>query len=213
MSIDYSDIRDLVLRGGIKPNEEAIYVERLGGWLNIRELMSNEKSQVMQQAVNQKTGTVDLDVLNAGIAVRSLRYPAPGVQPKPAVEPEQPADNASDEDKAKYEKDVQAYQAQLALLAQYAVSYPGVSDATGSVAVFPHPKAGQLIFQLTDRDAFSKALPGAVLEEIAAPAMVLSGFGQDVVKKTGSVMTGDSTTTTPSPTSSESPTLNNSSVA
>ena len=199
MAVDFSDIRALVTGGNVKPLEEAIYIDRLGGWFNIRELMANEKSQVMQEAVNQKTGQVNLDVLNAGIAVRSLRYPAPGVLPRVALNPDRPADNASDDDKAKYEQAVKAYQAQLAVWERYKQSYPGYTDANGNVVAFPHPKGGEVIFPLIERDLVSQNLPGAILEEIVAPAMVLSGFNKDELaelKKKSSATTDTSSTST-----------------
>ena len=210
----FFDVRTAVMNGDVKVRNEAIFVDRLGGWLNIQELYADKKSMVLQSAVNQKSGKVDLNVLYAGLSVLSLRYPAPGVLPKAPVLPEAVADMASEEDKTKYEQEMDKYNAAVALLQTYKDTYPGYADETGNVKVFAHPKAGEQIFTWLDRDMFATRLPGGILEEVATPAFALSGFSQEDLdeKKVSSAPTVASTTTTPSPSNLGDQTLTSSSA-
>ena len=210
----FFDVRAAVMNGDVKVRNEAIFVDRLGGWLNIQELYADKKSMVLQSAVNQKSGKVDLNVLYAGLSVLSLRYPAPGVTPKAPVLPETLPATASEEDKAKYEQEMNTYKAAVALLQSYKDTYPGYADEQDNVKVFAHPKAGEQIFGWVDRDMFATKLPGGILEEVATPAFALSGFSQEDLdeKKVSSAPTVVSSTTTPSPTSSDGQTLTSSSA-
>lgn len=191
MSDQYQDVRSLVLSGGVKPKQQAIYIERLGGWFNIRELYGDERARVLQDAVTQKTGAVNLGILYAGLLVHSLRYPSPDVPPQEPTPPEPLKTGASPEDEEKYEA---AYVKYLQAVEDY--KHPYTTD---------HPHAGEKVFQPTDRDAMNSALPGQVIEQIAQPAFSLSGLKkEDVEEKKASLnRTIVDGTITPLPTSSD----------
>lgn len=200
MSDQYQDVRSLVLSGGVKPKQQAIYVERLGGWFNIRELYGDERARVLQDAVTQKTGAVNLGILYAGLLVHSLRYPSPDVSPVEPTPPEPLQGNSSPEDQEKYDQAEVKY---LQAVEDYKHPYP--TD---------HPHAGEKVFQPTDRDAMNQALPGQVIEQIAQPAFSLSGLKkEDVEEKKASLnRTIIDGTITPLPTDSSDPTQSDSSV-
>lgn len=160
----FIDVRQLVLNGEVKPLREAIYLPRLGGWFNIVELYGDERSDVMQNAMNMTTGKLNLKALYAGLAVMSLTYPHPDAKPSEPVAPEPPPDFSPDEDFVKYQEDLKKY---YKALADFQNPYP-----------MNHPKAGERVFQPTDRAAFGKIIPGGIQEEIGAPAFRLSGFSQ-----------------------------------
>src|SRR5579872_1066233 len=97
---DFVDIRSLVLSGGVKAKRQPLYIERLGGWLNIQELYGDEKSSIIQAALEQKTGKVNLGVMYAGLVVSSLRYPHPDAAPQEPVAPAKPDEaTATEEEK------------------------------------------------------------------------------------------------------------------
>jgi hypothetical protein len=192
---DFSDIRALVLGGSVQPKQQALYVERLGGWLNIRELYGDERARVLQDAVVQKTGAVNLGILYAGLVVQSLRYPHPDAAPSEPVAPDPLPENASPDEEKAYEEAMSAYRQALA---DYQHPYP-----------MAHPHAGEKVFKAADRDAMHAALPGQIEEQIAQPAFALSGFKkEDVAEKKASlnatVIDGTATTL---PLSSDEPTL------
>ena len=197
----YQDIRSLVLSGGVKPKAQAVYVDRLGGWLNIRELYGDERARVLQDAVAQKTGAVNLGVLYAGLVVQSLRYPHPDVPPVAPTPPDPLQGNPSPEDQGKYDQAEVKY---LQAVEDYKHPYP--TD---------HPRAGEKVFQPTDRDAMNQALPGQVIEQIAQPAFSLSGLKkEDVEEKKASLnRTTVDGTITGSQIISEDPTSPDSSVS
>ncbi len=192
---EFQDIRALVLSGGVKPKSQAVYVERLGGWFNIRELYGDERAAVLQAAVTQKTGAVNLGVLYAGLVVQSLRYPHPDAPPQTPVAPDPLQGSPSPEEQEKYDAAEAKY---LQAVADFQHPYP--TD---------HPHAGELVFNPTDRDAMNQQLPGQVIEQIAQPAFSLSGLKkEDVEEKKASLNRTivDGTITT-LPTSSDDPML------
>lgn len=163
---DFVDIRSLVLSGGVKAKRQPLYIERLGGWLNIQELYGDEKSSIIQAALEQKTGKVNLGVMYAGLVVSSLRYPHPDAAPQEPVAPPEP-ENPTEEEKEAYDKALVKYQQALA---DFQHPYP-----------LDHPHAGEKVFKPADRDAMNQVLPGQVIEQIAEPAFVLSGFKKDEI--------------------------------
>lgn len=199
----YQDVRSLVLSGGIKAKRQAVYVEELGGWLNIQQLYANEKAALLQAATNIKTKTVDLNTLYAGLTVASLRYPhpeCPPVEPQEPIAPSEfdPAGNPRPippDEEEKYQASQQKY---VKDVADFAHPYP-----------LDHPHAGEKVFNPVERDMVSQMLPSSVLDAIAEPAFVLSGFKKDDVneKKANLKPTVIDSTTTILPSSSSDQTL------
>src|SRR5579872_848783 len=103
MATEFVDVRSLVLSGGVKAKRQPLYVERLGGWFNIQELYEDEKSSVLQAALEQKTGKVNIGVMYAGLVVHSLRYPHPDAAPQEPVKPVAPLPPTTKEEEATYE--------------------------------------------------------------------------------------------------------------
>ena len=205
----YRDVRDFVLKSNVRPKRQPVYIEELGGWFTLQQLMANEKSALLQAATNIKTKTVDLNVLYAGLAVLSLRYPHPDSAPTQPVEPVAPAgiDPAGNprpippDEEEKYQEARQKY---LKDIADFQHAYP-----------VDHPKAGQLVFDPKDRDLVAQNLPSSVQDAITEPAQLLSGlqkkdleerkdfFGKTVVDSTSTSL----------PTSSSEVTLTDSSAS
>jgi hypothetical protein len=204
----YQDVRSLVLGGNVRPKKQAVYIEELGGWYNVQQLYANQKAAVLQAATNIKTKTADFNIISAGLAVASLRYPHPEAAPQEPVEPVAPPtidENGEprlvspDEEEA-YQEARQKY---LKELADFAHPYP-----------LDHPKAGELVFNPLDRDMVAQQLPSPVMDAISEPAMALSGMTKDKLeeKKDFFGRTVVDSTTTSSPTSSDAQTLTDSSA-
>ncbi len=182
---DFIDVREYVLNRQVKVKQQAVYLERLGGWFTIRELMGDEKGEVLNNSINQKTGRVDIKVMYAELFVRSLHYPDPDCPPEQPIKPDPIPDNFSERDQAKYDKSLAQYNRD-----KQALTHPYTYD---------HPHAGELVFQPLDRDAMNKAMPGEVLELVAEPAMALNGFNKEDLEDEKKDLRGtviDSTLTT-----------------
>ncbi len=174
------DVRSLVLGGGVKAKRQALYIERFGGWFNLQELYGHERGRVLQEAVSQKTKAVNVEVMYAGLVVQSLRYPHPDAAPPYPEAPVAPDATAPTEEQEAYEKALAQYQEDVA---KWAV-YPGLHDEARGIDNPPHPQAGEKVFNAADRDAFSQNTPGQIIEEIAKPSFVLSGFNpEDIDEK------------------------------
>ncbi len=172
----YQDVRSLVLSGGVRPKKQAVYVEELGGWFNIQQLMANEKAAVLQAATNIKTKTADLNILYAGLTVYSLRYPSPDAAPQAPIEPVAPSGfdpggNPRPIPPDEEEKYQEARQKYLKDLADFQHAYP-----------LDHPHAGERVFNPIERDTVSQMLPSPVLDAIAEPAFTLSGFKKEEIE-------------------------------
>lgn len=193
---DYQDIRSLVLGGGVPARKQAIYVERLGGWLNVHELYGDERARVLQDAMVQKTGTINLGALYAGLVVQALHYPHPAAAPQAPVAPVKPDGTLAPEVEAAYAKAIADYQQALA---DYQHPYP--TD---------HPHAGEKVFQPADRDQLNQMLPGDIIEQIAQPAFALSGLKKEDVESKKDFFSPTTaaiaSTTTTSPSASDAPT-------
>lgn len=191
---DFVDIRDFVLSGQVKPKQVSVYVDRLGGWFTLQELMGDEKGDVLNNSIDQKTGRVNIKLMYAELFVRSLRYPVhDGTVPTP-IEPAPIDAQATDKEEKKYEKAVAIYERDLE-----ASTHPYTSD---------HPKAGELVFKPLDRDAVNLHTPGEILERVAEQAMPLSGFSKADLeeKKVNSNATVIDSTLSPSPNTSDTST-------
>lgn len=199
---DSIDVRQLVLSGGVKAKRQPLYVERLGGWFNIQELYGDERARVLQDAVEQKTGRVNLGVLYAGILVQTLRYPASDVAPSAPVAPDPLQGTSTETEQEAYDKALAKYQAD-----SIAFQEPYPTD---------HPHAGEKVFDPKDRDAMNASLPGEVISLIVEPSFVLSGFKKDDVAEKKDFFAqkpaGASSTTTSSPSDSSEATSSDSSL-
>jgi hypothetical protein len=204
----YPDVRSLVLGGNVKAKRQAIYVERLGGWLNIQELYGDERAAVLQASIDQKTGRANIGVLYAGLDVYSLRYPHPDFAPAKPVPPVEPGPEATTDELKAYQEAL----AQYDLDVKWYPLYPGLVDTELGINNPPHPHAGERIFNPKDRDAFNTTCPGQIIEEIAKPAFLLSGFRKEDIdeKKASLSRTVVDGTITPSPSDSTGTTSSNS---
>lgn len=205
-SPQYQDVRTLTLGGNLRAKKQAVYVEELGGWMNIQQLYADEKAAVLQAATNVKTKSVDFRTLYGGLYVYSLRYPHPEAAPIAPVEPVAPSDfdeggnkrPISPEEEEKYQEARQIY---LKALADFQHPYP-----------MDHPQAGELVFKPVERDMVTQTTPSPILDAIAEPAFTLSGFKKEEIaeKKAFFGKTVEGSMTTGSPRSSGEQTLTNS---
>jgi hypothetical protein len=191
-----TDIRSFVLSGNVEPIRQAIFVQRIGGWYNVQELMADERATVLQAAINQETGKLIFPVLYPALVVYCLRYPRPDTLPPEPVLPEKPepiGEDASEQDRLAYEAAVVQYKAALAQykidVARYA-TYPGLGNNP------PHPRGGDRVFDPKDREAVARQLPGNVIEEIAMPAFMLAGLDQAEVEEEKKDLKSTPTSTT-----------------
>lgn len=78
---EFIDIRARVLNREITALVEPIYIPRLGGWLNIVEPRGDERNDILQESIDQKTGHVNMKIMYAAALVRTLCYPSPDARP------------------------------------------------------------------------------------------------------------------------------------
>jgi len=181
---DYINVREYVLNKQVKVKQQAVWLDRLGGWFTIRELMGDEKGEVLNNSINQKSGRVDIKLMYAELFVRSLRYPDPDAPPVQPVPPALVPDFAPEKDIAAYEKALAKYERDV-----MALTHPYPVD---------HPHAGELVFQPLDRDAMNKVMPGEVLELVAEPAMQLNGLNKADLEDTKKNLTATVVDSSPS---------------
>lgn len=189
---DFIDVRDFVLSGQVQAKRQPIYLDRLGGWFTLQELMGDEKGDALNNSFDQKTGRVNIKLMYGELLVRSLRYP---VQDGSAPIPFEPApleeDQVTIQEQAAYDKALAKYQRDLE-----AATHPYPND---------HPKAGELVFKPLDRDAVNLHTPGEILERVAESAMSLNGMSKEDLTDAKKNLNGtviDSTLST-SPTNSD----------
>ena len=174
---DFIDVRDMVLSGQVHAKKQAVYLDRLGGWFTLQELMGDEKGDVLNNSIDQKTGRVNIKLMYAELFIRSLRYP---VQDGEAPQPIEPAplgvDQTTDKEQAAYDKALAKYQRDVE-----ASTHPYTTD---------HPRAGELVFKPLDRDAVNLHTPGEILERVAETAMVLNGLSKSDLEEKKATLNG-----------------------
>ncbi len=128
------------------------WVARWNKWVMIQELPGSQRSDLLQQC----TDIVDK---KAKVNLKKL-YPMLVVlscrYPDPA--------NPPDKNDPNYDR------------------FPGIKNASGEYLTHPHPKAGQLIFSITDIGPLN-ATPGGILELLNKPASELSGLREEDIEE------------------------------
>lgn len=191
---EFIDVRDFVLSGKVKPKQQAIYIEELGGWFTLQGMMGDGAGDVLNNSIDQKTGRANIKLMYAELFVRSLRYPVTDGQPIQPIEPTPLEDNPTYQEQNAYDKALVTYQRNLKALTH---PYPD-----------NHPNAGELVFQPLDRDAANKTTPGEILELVAEIALSLNGMSKSDLdeKKVNSNSTIIDSTLSPSPNNSDTST-------
>src|SRR6266705_1418956 len=149
------DLRQKVLSGDIKFRKKGLWVDAWEAWVMVQELTGEERSALIEANFNLKTKKINQKTLYPHLVIVSTRY----VDADCVVDPVEVKELDENGDEV-----------------TRTIPHPHLPEFMALMQnVASDPQAGQLIFQLPDRDNLNKT-SGAVLELVAQVASRLSGL-------------------------------------
>lgn len=148
------DLRQVALETPLL--QESHYIARWHAWITVRELPGTERAELLQQC----TEVIKVHGKPEGKVNLKKLYPMLAILSIRYPDPDAPPD----------------------MQEPHYASFPGLKNTHGTYVTDPHPKAGELVFSLSDVGPLNKT-SGTILEQIAQIASPMSGLRPEDVEE------------------------------